>query len=836
MAQNPGAEPHVDPERTLALALALARAFLLLERLWPRLWPPGAVLGLFLLVSLFDLWRWLPPLPHLGLLLFFVGAFAFALIRGLRGLRLPTREEALARIERDSGFRHQPLRLLVDRLAAGADDPLARVLWERERARVRKLVTHLRLRPPRSDLPYRDPWALRALLGLLLIVGLVAARGDVAGQLAAAFAPGPLATPAAPPQVEVWVSPPAYTRLPPSRHMVDGERLALEAVAGSELVVQLHGARERSARLRAPGMEKPLAFTVLAGGTLEARTKADRSGPLEVDLDGDLLAHIELTVRPDRPPTVAFAGPVEVTLRRSLDVRIEASDDFGVAELALLVAPPGEADPAEAGGDVERRVLVRPARQPLRVETRAFLDLTAHPRAGLPVVLRLEAVDAAGNRGSSGPLTIVLPQREFRHPLARRIVELRRSLVEDPRRWALVALELQALGHSQEAARLGAGVSLSIFVAAARLLQDRTPEGRRGAVDLMWETALLIEEGALSIAERQLREAEEALRRALEEGATAEELRRLMDAFREALQRYLDELQRRVAEQLREERMPERSLPLDPQRMLAREDIERMFEEARRLAESGLVDQAQRMLEQLRAMLENLQTATSPPQPSPAERAFSDLQDLIRRQQELMDRTFELRRGRLPLQRPGPEAEGDGRRGPGGREAEGGTPSPEDLARRQEDLRRMLGELMRQLGEQGLRLPGELGRAELEMRRARDALQAGQPGEALDPQGRAVDLLRGGGQAVLQQLRQMLSGDRQPEGQPGPGTPGPAGRDPFGRALRNEGGFATGGVRVPTEADFGEARRILEELMRRSGDPNRPEYERRYYERLLDRF
>lgn len=830
-------DPRPDPQQVLGVAVALARVFLFVERLWPRLWPPLSVLGLFLLVSLFDLWRHLPAVLHVALLVLFAGALGWTLVRALRGLRLPSREEALARIERDSGFRHQPLRLLADRLAAGADDPLARVLWERERQRVRDLVARVRLRTPRSDLPRRDPWALRALLLLLLIVGTVSARGDLAGRLAAAFSPGVAAATATPPRLEVWVSPPAYTRLAPERHVAEGAELALTAVAGSELVLQIHDAGSAAAEVRGAGPQA-LPFTALAGGTLEARTKAEESGTLEVVLGGRPLARIALAVRPDRPPEVAFAGPVEVTLRRSLDVRIEARDDFGVREIALLVEPPEGTDPDEAGGGVERRVLVRPARQPLRVETRAFLDLTAHPRAGLPVVLRLEAVDGAGNRGRSGPLAVVLPEREFRHPLARRIVELRRSLVEDPRRWALVALELQALGHSDAAARLGAAVPLAIFVTSARLLQDRTPEGRRSAVDLMWETALLIEEGALSIAERRLREAEEALRRALEEGASREELGRLMDEFQEALRRFLDELGRRMAEQLREQlreggRTP-RDLPLDPQRMLSREDIERMAEEARRLSEQGLVEQARRMLEQLRAMLENLQTAVPQLRPSPAEQALSDLEELIRRQQELMDRTFRVQRGPRGLQEP---RDGGGERRPGeGARPQEGAMSPEALAREQEALRRALGELMRRLGEEGLQMPGELGRAELEMRRARDALRQGRPGEALDPQGRALGFLRGGGQAMLEQLRRQMSGGRRPGAQSGRGMPGPTGRDPFGRALRNEGGFATDGVRVPTEHDFGRAREILEELLRRSADPRRPEYERRYYERLLERF
>jgi hypothetical protein len=77
------------------------------------------------------------------------------------------------------------------------------------------------------------------------------------------------------------------------------------------------------------------------------------------------------------------------------------------------------------------------------------------------------------------------------------------------------------------------------------------------------------------------------------------------------------------------------------------------------------------------------------------------------------------------------------------------------------------------------------------------------------------------------------------EGQPGPGpggqTPSALNEDPLGRMRRTEGPDLGTTVRVPDEIDVQRARRILDELRRRLGDPARPQLELDYLERLLPR-
>jgi hypothetical protein len=132
-----------------------------------------------------------------------------------------------------------------------------------------------------------------------------------------------------------------------------------------------------------------------------------------------------------------------------------------------------------------------------------------------------------------------------------------------------------------------------------------------------------------------------------------------------------------------------------------------------------------------------------------------------------------------------------------------------------------------------------MGEAELSMREARDALQGGQPGRAVDPQTNALDQLRQGGQAMMQEMQQMM-GQNPGEGQQGMGQQqfgqGPTDRDPLGRSMFNRGDADMFGPEVPDDLDLGKARSIMEELHRRASQRHRSTEELDYLERLLRRF
>jgi uncharacterized protein (TIGR02302 family) len=264
-----------------------------------------------------------------------------------------------------------------------------------------------------------------------------------------------------------------------------------------------------------------------------------------------------------------------------------------------------------------------------------------------------------------------------------------------------------------------------------------------------------------------------------------------------------------------------------------------------RLSRSGDKEAAKQLLEQLQEMLENLQMA-QPGQSgdSDMEQALNELGDMIRKQQQLRDKTF----------KQGQDSRRDRGRGKQGDQGMG------DLQQDQQGLRDRLKKLQQELakrgmgqgqrgekgqrGEQGQQgQPGGdqegdedgLGQADSAMGDASGKLGEGNADGAVDSQGKALDALRKGAQSLAEAMQQG-EGDGQGDGpgnRMGRQQGANNGSDPLGRPLhgREYGDDYT--VKIPGEIDVQRVRRILEELRRRLGDPQRPQIELDYLERLL---
>jgi hypothetical protein len=235
------------------------------------------------------------------------------------------------------------------------------------------------------------------------------------------------------------------------------------------------------------------------------------------------------------------------------------------------------------------------------------------------------------------------------------------------------------------------------------------------------------------------------------------------------------------------------------------------------------------LLSQLQDMLENLRTAQAMPQrgADEAQQTMNAMRDLVQRQQQLLDRSFRA------------QQQQQGRPGQAGPNGQPGSPSDDlgDAANQQEALRHALGDMMRRFGDQTGNIPDSLGRAERAMHNATTALQHRQPGAAIGPQTDAIDALQQAQRDFAQRMRQQF-GMRPGEGESG-GAEGQSDRldsDPLGRPLSNNGSYDQGDVVIPDHNTLERARAILEELRRRAGEPDRPEIERDYIDRLLKQF
>ena len=69
---------------------------------------------------------------------------------------------------------------------------------------------------PRAGFATRDPWGLRSVLAILLLIGAVDAGSDWRERIGQALAPNMAGGPAATAiNLDIWVTPPEYTGLAP---------------------------------------------------------------------------------------------------------------------------------------------------------------------------------------------------------------------------------------------------------------------------------------------------------------------------------------------------------------------------------------------------------------------------------------------------------------------------------------------------------------------------------------------------------------------------------------------------------------------------------------------
>lgn len=811
--------------------LTTARAALFWERFWPALMPAAAVVAIFFILAGFDIWRFTPVWLHWLALAGFTAAFAAALWHELRNLRWPDRAAAMRRLERVNLLQHRPLEAAADTLSAEQQDPIARALWALHRQRALAQLAQVRVGMPEAGWWRRDVWGFRAALALLLIVAWASPGEDRRQRLADTLNPGTAMAPGTVLAMDAWITPPAYTGKAPLFLTRDGKPVPGNAAA--PLTVPTGSLLKL--RLSAP----PSGFVLKFGKSEQALQPIDeRHGEIDLAIDltqgaapvlslvrrEKVVAEWPMQVIPDLPPQIEIAGDPKTVRRTELEIGFTAHDDYGVQQVKIEIARDG----AEQSVSLDWPT---PPAGAGEIQDKQSFDFTAHPWAGLQVQMTLVATDAVGQTARSQAVTVTLPARRFTHPVAKAIVEQRRDLALRPGQWQRVVTALRGLSLAPERYRDDATAHLGLRMSAARLNLNRSPDSVAAVQDLMWQTALHIEEGRKTQTDKDFQALMDKLQDALDRNADDSEIQKLMQEMREAMNRMLEQLMQDAMERLARGEEPE-ELGEDEEAMSG-DDLQDMMDQAQDMAQMGDRDAARDMLQQMQRMMEALKNGRIARMPEGRQnqrgqrgqrgqgqqgQMMQEFGEMLRQQQQLLDRSF--RRNQ------------QGQRGEGQPGSQQRSENEAD-ARQQEELRRRLGEMMNRLGERGGQLPDQLGRADRSMRDAREALRRGEPGEAMQGQADAMDQLRQG----LNQMQQAQRGN--PDGQAREADSRQnqrnSQRDPLGRNTTDyeNAGEAT---QVPDLAPVERARRILEELQRRAGNRERAPLELDYLDRLLRRF
>jgi uncharacterized protein (TIGR02302 family) len=465
---------------------------------------------------------------------------------------------------------------------------------------------------------------------------------------------------------------------------------------------------------------------------------------------------------------------------------------------------------------------------PLKLKKTHYQDLTNHPWAGLPVSIEMRAYDGADQQATTTPQTLTLPERTFTVPLARAFVEQRRRLALYPQARFSVAGFLESFSIFPDTREIDLSIYLGMRAAYWRLvhadINSSTFQSELiSATDMLWTMALYLEDGDLSQAEKELRDAREALMSALTEGASDEEISKLMQELKQALSRYLDALADTDTSET------DIANPGGDNNSINQGDLEDMLKTIEDLASTGARDQARDMLSQLNNMLENMQTQGPKSAATPQQSALSDgldeVQDLMEQQKQLMEETFNLSHDMYE------NATGMPNQAPRKQDLE----TLKDLKAAQQALNEQLEETMKSLGEGGAQIPSQLKKAGKSMEQAGEQLETGRTDKAARSQGQALEQMRAGSQAMVEQLMESL-GDMA-QGQSGQGQGGDQrNKDPLGRSQKSGGKGQEGSGDIPDEGERQQAREILEELRRRAAQLGRPQSELDYLDRLLQRF
>ncbi len=759
---------------------------------------PLAVLGLFLALAWGNALTNLYPWAHLIALALFIVAFFEALGKARAVWRAPSPSEAKRRVESASGLQHRPLDVLEDRPVTISGD--AHSLWQLHLMNAREQVKNLRWPRWNLNFAHHDRYRLRYVLMALLALGLVTGWGALGGRLIAAINPALGKLPLSTTTIDAWITPPAYTHLPPIMIATPaGDRFQNEVIKVPEgSVLHAHLAERDGTTPVLEANNQETEFSAEDDKDFGVTQTLNSGDSIAIHRGWMTLSSWKVRVVPDTAPEVAFTDAPSATERKDVRIAYDAKDDYGVISVALRITP--RASIAGLDGDpVELPLSATNDKDVKRVD---FKNLTAEAWAGLMVDMQLVATDEVGHTAFSDKIAYTLPERTFVHPIARALIEERKKLLQnifDPNARAETANLMAGVAKQPQVFGGDPLIMMALRAGAVRLVLDHDDrEAALSAKDILWQSATRIEDGVVGLAEQNLHQAQQELADALDHNASEKEIQTKIERLHQALAKYLAQLSTRMAAHPPVANdmgrvMGSRTNTLTPQ------DLERMLNDMKSLSASGERSAAREELSKLQQILENMKTEA--PQLTAEQQAalenFKTLHQLTKDQQQLLDETFQ--------------------------KAQSGDHNGDDLAKQQAALKKRLQDLTRKVKKDE-----KLDHSADAMDRAEKNLKQGGAEKALSQQNEALKALRDAEQAAAAMMRESMSGTPMGEGS---GNPDPFGRD-GGTSLSGE----NSNVHVPDHAEALRVREILNEIQQRASDSTRPKTERDYIERLLQNF
>lgn len=731
--------------------------------------------------------------------IFWIGASALFCL-GIKLFKIPISDEIQEKLERRSSISHRPLRSQEDKpsrkLTAKNE-----TLWLWERARKLGQFKLFKWISPDFSLTQRDPYALRILLTLILIVGFVVSGPATPSKILGLVFPfSSSIEKSSGDALKVVITPPPYTRQP--QLILSGSpKEPLHVPAGSKVRVLLQS-WVGHAELVMQEKRVPLSRDGKTDAYI-AETEIPETDSIKLRQFGLPRLNIPVKYIRDNPPTLSLREQPRVVAGGQLLLPLTVSDDYGLKLIRVRAILSTEIKSIPLGQPVYEEQSVVLSLDGKASDINPRFDLTGHPWAGYPVSLLVEAEDYAEQTSTTEPVDIVLPERKFRHPVAQEIIAARKNLIKNGE-VAAGAVAMEIVQSLARPARYDwdTVVTLALRSSLSRLGYDPTRASCESVIGTLWQTSLRLEDGNLTGTQSDLRKALENLQRAVQENRSPEEIAQLMQEFRDALSRHLQALQKEMA---RKEAQGE-LMPMSPEQMVQMIDPSMLADFLSQLENelmSGNADAAMQKLENLQKLTDMLNPAMAQPMPEDIKQAMKNLKDmqkLVDSQQALLDQTRSKKDQNSEIEK-------------------------QEQSRIKEELSKTADEMK----SQGAKIPESVDKAQDAMGKSESELQGNDPAGSIPHQQEALDQLRQGKQEMQQALKErmqnMMGMSFNPTGQP---------RDPLGRNSPNNGrDMFNDTVKIPTGSERKKSDEILKTIRERSSDLTRPQAERDYYQRLL---
>lgn len=595
----------------------------------------------------------------------FIAGLIYLLKKDLGEFTFPKGRKVDYALEKNSDLPRGQINLIEDTLI-NPKKKETRELWNN--AQKNALLSFKSLKTPKINLSLakEDPSALRYLAILVLISGMMFSGYDWKNRLVSGLIPvTPNMVLGQGRVTNLWIEPPAYTQKPKIHIMGTGVDQPLEIPEGSEVKIRLHSMLGKSFPPYFQGKE----MQYLDEGLYGAETIINKDLPLTVTQLFIPRANWKYNFIKDTPPEIFLdlpkkenteeesveqntqetLEPYKIIERAQIKFPLKVLDDYGVKDLRMTMTldPMIEDKPLGENATETRLIMSQPNTE---FKIAPIYNMAWHTWAGLPVNFTFEAIDHKGQTKKLDPISLVLPEREFEHPMAKSLIVMRKKLAwEYDSPFDEIVFNLETLLRAPDYFQNNATIYLAIKTSAARLRynDDARREDRLKAakevISLLWTIATIIEDGNLELAIRELRDAQEALENAMRDpNTTQDEIDALMEELREKMDNYFTEMARDLQKRMQNgEEFPEFS-PNDFSQMITPDTLSQMMAQIEQALRDGDEEKAQELMSQLQRMMEMMDPSNNaqlPPDMQMMQQGVNELQELIERQEALLEQT-----------------------------------------------------------------------------------------------------------------------------------------------------------------------------------------------------